>query len=232
MAAEVKAPPLREFPSPPPIAPGAMEKARPFVANEKIQQAIGFPGELTDGWEQRAIAHMGEMLGKYRSLKVFMDSCVHCGACSDKCHYYIGTQDPKKMGDMLNNTYVNYHGGPDGLDELKAAVKSSPLPPANFTIESSTKVSERKEKEFESKYPQLAMWLKIKGGLARAEGPAYFENQLKNAAVPKAALRAAMSSSSQRREFRTAVYARISVTLHATSTSRRSAGVRMSPSSM
>jgi hypothetical protein len=96
-----------------------------------------------------------------------------------------GTQDAKKMGDMLNNTYVNYHGGPDGLDELKAAVKSSPLPPANFTIESSSKVSERKEKEFEAKYPQLAMWLKIKGGLASAEGPAYFENQLKNAAVPK-----------------------------------------------
>ena len=43
MAAEVKAPPLREFPSPPPILPGAMEKSRPYVASDKIQQAIGFP---------------------------------------------------------------------------------------------------------------------------------------------------------------------------------------------
>jgi len=119
MAAEVKAPPLREFPSPPPILPGAMEKSRPYVASDKIQQAIGFPGELTEGWEQRAITHMGEMLGKYRSLKVFLDSCVHCGACSDKCHYYIGTQDPKNMPvarqDLMRSVYRRYFTLPGKL---------------------------------------------------------------------------------------------------------------------
>ncbi len=89
-----------------------MEKSRPYVASDKIQQAIGFPGQLTEGWEQRAITHMGEMLGKYRSLKVFLDSCVHCGACSDKCHYYIGTQDPKNMPvarqDLMRSVYRRY----------------------------------------------------------------------------------------------------------------------------
>ena len=119
MAAEVKAPPLREFPSPPPILPGAMEKSRPYVASDKIQQAIGFPGELTEGWEQRAITHMGDLLGKYRSLKVFMDSCVHCGACSDKCHYYIGTQDPKNMPvarqDLMRSVYRRYFTLPGKL---------------------------------------------------------------------------------------------------------------------
>jgi Fe-S oxidoreductase len=119
MAAEVKAPPLREFPTPPPIAPGSMEKSRPYVASDKIQQAIGFPGELTEGWEQRAITHMGEMLGKYRSLKVFLDSCVHCGACSDKCHYYIGTQDPKNMPvarqDLMRSVYRRYFTLPGKL---------------------------------------------------------------------------------------------------------------------
>jgi Fe-S oxidoreductase len=119
MAAEIKAPPLREFPSPPPILPGAMEKSRPYVASDKIQQAIGFPGQLTEGWEQRAITHMGEMLGKYRSLKVFLDSCVHCGACSDKCHYYIGTQDPKNMPvarqDLMRSVYRRYFTLPGKL---------------------------------------------------------------------------------------------------------------------
>ena len=38
---------------------------------------------------------MGELKGKYRSLQVFLDSCVKCGACTDKCHYYLGTTDPK-----------------------------------------------------------------------------------------------------------------------------------------
>ena len=58
---------------------------------------MGFPGELTEGWEQRALAKMGELLDKYRSLRVYMDACVHCGACSDKCHYFLGTGDPKNM---------------------------------------------------------------------------------------------------------------------------------------
>jgi hypothetical protein len=96
-----------------------------------------------------------------------------------------GTQDGKKMADVLPNTYINFHGGADGLDELKQQAKASPLPPDNFTIESATKVAERKQKEFETKYPQLAMWLGIKGQLAGAGGPQYFESSLKNAAVPK-----------------------------------------------
>jgi Fe-S oxidoreductase len=40
---------------------------------------------------------MEELTGKYRSLAVFLDSCVKCGACTDKCHYYLGTSDPKNM---------------------------------------------------------------------------------------------------------------------------------------
>jgi Fe-S oxidoreductase len=119
MAAEVKAPELREFPSPQPLVPGAMEQSRPYVANEKIQQTIGFPGELADGWEKRAIDHMGTLLGKYRSLKVFMDSCVHCGACADKCHYFIGTQDPKNMPvarqDLMRSVYRRYFTLPGKL---------------------------------------------------------------------------------------------------------------------
>ena len=117
--ADVTAPPLREHPTPPALAPGAMEKSRPYVANEKIQQAIGFPGQLADGWEGRAIAHMGELLGKYRSLKVYMDSCVHCGACADKCHYFIGTGDPKNMPvarqELMRSVYRRYFTLPGKL---------------------------------------------------------------------------------------------------------------------
>ena len=43
-----------------------------------------------------------------------------------------GTQDAKKMGDMLTNTYVNYHGGSEGLDELKQQAKATPLPPGEL----------------------------------------------------------------------------------------------------
>ncbi|HNC99622.1 MAG TPA: (Fe-S)-binding protein, partial [Myxococcota bacterium] len=88
---KVQAPAYREFPTVPALQPDVMAGSNPYVAADKHNEAIGFPGALVEGWEQKAVAKMGELLGKYRSLRVFMDSCVHCGACTDKCHYFIGT---------------------------------------------------------------------------------------------------------------------------------------------
>jgi Fe-S oxidoreductase len=55
---------------------------------------------------------MGDLLGKYRGFRVFLDSCVKCGACTDKCHYYLGTSDPKNMPvarqDLLRSVYRRY----------------------------------------------------------------------------------------------------------------------------
>ena len=96
-----------------------------------------------------------------------------------------GTQDGAKMTTTLTNLYVNYHGGPDGLDQLKEQVKNNPLPPDGFTIESAAVVSARKQKDFQEKYPQLALWMGIKGQLAAANGQQYFDSQLKDSAVPK-----------------------------------------------
>ncbi|HNG78812.1 MAG TPA: hypothetical protein PLW24_05035, partial [Burkholderiaceae bacterium] len=79
------APPLRELGEVPALQAGSMAGSKPFVASDKIQQAIGFPGTLVEDWHDRAIGKLGELLGKYRSLQVFMDACVHCGACTDKC---------------------------------------------------------------------------------------------------------------------------------------------------
>lgn len=93
----------------PALQPGSMEGKGPFIAAEKHQKALGFPGELVDDWHDVAINKMGELLGKYRSLKVFLDSCVKCGACTDKCHYFLGTADPKNMPvarqDLLRSVY-------------------------------------------------------------------------------------------------------------------------------
>ncbi len=105
-------PALKPYPVIPLIAEGAMAHSKPFVASPAIQEGIGFPGELTEGWEDRAIAKMGELLDKYRSLRVYMDACVHCGACSDKCHYFLGTADPKNMPvarqDLMRAVYRRY----------------------------------------------------------------------------------------------------------------------------
>lgn len=96
----------------PAIKPDAMAQSKPFVAAEAHQQPLGFPGELTEGWEQRAVDLMGDKLEKFRSLRVFMDICVKCGACTDKCHYFLGTGDPKNMpvarADLFRSVYRRY----------------------------------------------------------------------------------------------------------------------------
>ncbi len=111
-AAKFETPKIGPYPVIPLVAAGAMAHSKPYVASAAIQTNIGFPGELAEGWEQRAIAKMGELLGKYRSLQVYMDACVHCGACSDKCHYFLGTGDPKNMPvarqDLMRGVYRRY----------------------------------------------------------------------------------------------------------------------------
>ncbi len=111
-AAQVEAPPIREYPVIPILAHDAMAGSKPYVASEKINEAIGFPGQLVENWQARAVEKMGELLGKYRSLRVFLDACVHCGACTDKCHYFLGTGDPKNMPvarqELVRKVYRRY----------------------------------------------------------------------------------------------------------------------------
>jgi len=107
--ADFETPELKEYPVIPHIQEGVMAHSKPFVAKQEFQQDLGFPGELVENWEQVALDKMQELTGKYRSFQVYLDSCVKCGACTDKCHYYLGTSDPKNMPvarqDLLRKVY-------------------------------------------------------------------------------------------------------------------------------
>ena len=110
--ADFDTPEIKEYMTIPEIEPGTMEGSSPFVAKPPHQEPLGYPGELVDNWEEKAIEKMGDLLGKYRGFQVFLDSCVKCGACTDKCHYFIGTKDPKNMPvarqDLLRSVYRRY----------------------------------------------------------------------------------------------------------------------------
>ena len=110
--ADFDTPELKEYPVIPTITEGSMAHSKPFIAKEQFQGPLGFPGELVDNWEQVALDKMEELTGKYRSFQVYLDSCVKCGACTDKCHYYLGTSDPKNMPvarqDLLRKVYRRY----------------------------------------------------------------------------------------------------------------------------
>jgi Fe-S oxidoreductase len=110
--ADFDTPELKEYPVIPNIQEGVMSHSKPFIAKEQFQEPLGFPGELVDNWEQVALDKMQELTGKYRSFQVYLDACVKCGACTDKCHYYLGTTDPKNMPvarqDLLRKVYRRY----------------------------------------------------------------------------------------------------------------------------
>ncbi len=93
-----------------------------YSANPKSLNYTGFPHarewnpieddwKLPENWQE--ILHRGfrERLDRFRSVKVFMDICVRCGACADKCHFFIGTGDPKNMpvlrAELLRSVYRN-----------------------------------------------------------------------------------------------------------------------------
>lgn len=111
--ADFERPAFRELNEIPVIQVGTMEGSGPFVAKQNHQEDLGFPGELVDNWEQVAIDKIGDMARNSRALQVYLDTCVKCGACTDKCHYYIGTSDPKNMPvarqDLLRQVYRRYH---------------------------------------------------------------------------------------------------------------------------
>jgi len=67
---------------------------------------------LPENWKEIILKGMEERLNRYRSLRVFLDICVRCGACADKCHFYLGSGDPKNMPvartELMMSVYRRY----------------------------------------------------------------------------------------------------------------------------
>ncbi|MBW2145833.1 MAG: (Fe-S)-binding protein [Deltaproteobacteria bacterium] len=67
--------------------------------------------KLPENWKEIILEGFKDRLDKYRSFQLFMDICVRCGACADKCHFFIGGGDPKNMpvlrAELLRSVYRN-----------------------------------------------------------------------------------------------------------------------------
>ncbi|MDQ7079471.1 MAG: (Fe-S)-binding protein [Paracoccaceae bacterium] len=97
----------------PKFACESMRESEPYPAYPEHNLKLGFPGELIDNWQEVAIAKIGELAKKNRAFQVYLDACVKCGACTDKCHYFLGSGDPKNMPvarqDLLRSVYRRYY---------------------------------------------------------------------------------------------------------------------------
>ncbi|MBW1771457.1 MAG: (Fe-S)-binding protein [Deltaproteobacteria bacterium] len=65
--------------------------------------------KLPENWKDIFLEGLRERIDRFRSLKIFMDICVRCGACADKCHFFIGGGDPRNMpvlrAELLRSVY-------------------------------------------------------------------------------------------------------------------------------
>ena len=85
---------------------------------------------------------------------------------------------------FADKSYVNIHGSNQGLDDLKALVKQSALPPDGFKFKTKNEVDLETQAQFEKDNPELAMWMKIKALLTDPNDPTYFDSQLKDTEGP------------------------------------------------
>ena len=93
-----------------------------YAGNPKSLETVSLPfarqwnpidedWNLPENWKEIISKGFRERLDRFRSIKVFMDICVRCGACADKCHFFIGSGDPKNMpvlrAELLRSVYRN-----------------------------------------------------------------------------------------------------------------------------
>ena len=94
-----------------------------YSAKAKMLEYLGLPNprnwqpydddwKLPPDWKEIILKGMKDRLERFRSFQLFMDICVRCGACADKCHYFIGSGDPKNMpvlrAELLRSVYRRY----------------------------------------------------------------------------------------------------------------------------
>ena len=92
--------------------PGAAKNLKYMgFANPREWSPTDADWKLPENWKQIIRDGLKDRLKRYRSLQVFLDTCVRCGACADKCHFFIGSGDPKNMpvlrAELLRSVYRN-----------------------------------------------------------------------------------------------------------------------------
>ncbi len=130
--AEVEIDKLPTYIGIPAIQEDAMSGDGPFKASIEVQEQLGFPGEKVENWQQIAIEKIAETTSKYRSVQVFLDACVKCGACTDKCHYYLGTADPKNMPVARQDLFRSVYQTAGDISLLLENISRNWLEPRNL----------------------------------------------------------------------------------------------------
>jgi tetratricopeptide (TPR) repeat protein len=86
----------------------------------------------------------------------------------------------------VQKQYKNFHGSDDGFNDLLAAAKSNPAPPAGFTIKNANEIAQASaanEEEYNKSHPSETLWASLKMALTAPDGANYF-SMMKGSEVP------------------------------------------------
>ncbi len=93
--------------------------------------------------------------------------------------------------DYVKRAYKGYHGSDDGFNDLVTAVKSQPMPAANYHIPTAGEIALAQQQEQQKKdaaeiasHPELVLWKNIKTQLTGTDGATYFNSSMKDAQLP------------------------------------------------
>ena len=93
------------------------------------------------------------------------------------------TTDGPKFITSVKKMYVTLHGDESGLDQLMEQAKATPIPPADFKIETDDERKIKKADDFAKANPEIAAWTNIKTNLT-SQGAPFFES-MKGAELPQ-----------------------------------------------
>ncbi|MBV9769051.1 MAG: hypothetical protein JOZ32_05725 [Bryobacterales bacterium] len=86
----------------------------------------------------------------------------------------------------VQKQYKNFHGSDAGFNDLLAAAKSNPTPPAGFTIKNANEIAQAEvanEEDYNKTHPSEALWKNLKMTLMGPDGANYFM-MMKGSEVP------------------------------------------------
>ncbi len=96
----------------PTLNPNAAAAVHAHRAKKELLEPLGLPANLPADWRAKALDKFGELLRQRRSLSLYLDICVRCGACADQCPFFLGTGDPNNMpvarAELLRKVYRRY----------------------------------------------------------------------------------------------------------------------------
>lgn len=87
----------------------------------------------------------------------------------------------------VQKQYKNFHGSDDGFNDLVAAAKTNPNPPAGFTIKNANEIAQQQfqsDEDWKKAHPAEALWGELKMTLTGPSGDMYFTTNMKGAELP------------------------------------------------